>query len=182
MLEFYWGCLIGGALLAVVTLLLGDLLGHGGHDIPHADGHDFGHEMLAFLRPSVIVSAITAFGGAGILLTKYSGLASGVVLTLAILVAAVVAVLIYFLYVKPMMRSENSIGFSMRELVGKMGEVITTIPEKGYGEVLLNVGASRTNQIAASADDVPIRSGTTVVVVEVDSDTLYVTPIHNLEE
>ena len=176
MLMIYWGCLIGGLFFAVLTVLLGDLVGGGDHDVPHGHipGTDHG---LDFLKPAVIVSAVTAFGGAGVLLTRYGTFPQPLALCLAIAIGVVLAVLIYFLYIRPMRNSENSVGYSMADLVGMVGEVITPIPEGGYGEVVVKVGASHTAQIASSFDNVLIASGTKVVIVQADRDALYVTPL-----
>lgn len=188
MLAIYWACLIGGLFFSVLAVLFGDLFGD--HDIPHGDilhgdiGHgdagDPGHG-LDFLKPAVIVSAIATFGGAGVLLTKYSPLAGALALGVAISIAAVVAVGIYFLYIRPMRNAESSVGYSMADLVGMVGEVVTPIPEKGYGEVMLKVGAANICQIASSYENDLIASGHKVVVVQADRDTLYVTPLDQLK-
>jgi membrane-bound ClpP family serine protease len=60
------------------------------------------------------------------------------------------------------------------EHVGKLGEVITPIPQDGYGEILLKVGAGITNEIAGSYDGIEIEAGVRVVVVEVEDSVLYV--------
>lgn len=174
MMAVYWACLIGGVFYAILSVLFGDLLGD--HDVPHA-GEVHGDHGIDFLKPAVIVSAVTVFGGSGIMLTKYAGLAVLSATVLSIGIGVVAAVAIYFLYVRPMRNSETSQGYSMDDLVGRVGEVMTTIPEKGYGEVMLKVGAANACQIAASADNIPIASGTRVVVVQADRDTLYVTPL-----
>lgn len=171
MIEIYWGCLIGGAIFAVATLLFGDIVG-ADHDI--AAGH---HDGSGFLKPAVIVSAIAIFGGAGVTLTRLTHLGGWTVGLLAGIAAVLAAVAVYFLYIKPMMRSENSVGFSMNDLVGKIGNVITPIPGKGHGEVMIRVGASNTNQIAASIDNTDIPAGATVVVVEIDRERVYVASI-----
>jgi len=175
MLAVYWACLIGGILFSVLTVLFGDVLG-GDHDIPGGDGGHFDHG-LDILKPAVIVSAITVFGGAGILLASYSGLPSGMAAGVAVSLGVVVATGIYFLYIRPMRNSETSMGYSMNDLVGLVGEVLTSIPAAGYGEVMLKVGAANICQIAASSDNVAIASGTRIVVVHADRDTLYVTPL-----
>ncbi len=72
--------------------------------------------------------------------------------------------------------ADNSTAFSIQELEGKVGEVITTLPPKGYGEVLIPVGSGHTNQIAASLDQQEIPQGKKVIVVKVKDHTLYVTP------
>lgn len=175
MIDVFWGCLIGGAVFAVLTLFLGDMIGHG-HDI----GHGGEHPGFNFLKPAVIVSAIAAFGGAGLMLVAWTRLGPAPVVVLAILSAIVVAIGVYFFFIKPVMRSENSLAFSIMDLKGKLAQVTTTIPIKGHGEVMVRIGAGVTNQIAASADDVEIRSGATVVVVEIDQNTLYVSAVDPL--
>lgn len=174
MLEFYWTCLIGGVIFALVTVIFTDVIGNimdGVFDMISADIHVF--------DPLVIIGGITVLGGAGITLTEYTGLSTGVVLLLSLLIAVFMSMLVFFFYVKPMKNTETSTGFSIQDLVGKIGEVIVPLPAKGYGEVLVKIGAGHTNQIAASFDREEIQAGTRVVVIEAKDDTLYVSRFEN---
>ncbi|XOK64310.1 protease [Paenibacillus elgii] len=170
MLGVYWGLLITGVLFALVTVLLGDLLSNA------LDGlFDFmSGDVLHWLQPMVLFSAITVLGGAGVLLTGYTSLVAGAVFVLSLLAAAASAVLIYFVYVKPMERTENSVAFSMQDLVGRIGEVTVPIPARGSGEVVMRIGGGVTNQIAESFDGTEIAAGLKVVTVEVKDGALLV--------
>lgn len=170
MVAFYWGCLAFGALFALISVVLGDILSSA------FDGMlDF--LSIDFLQPMVIATAVTTLGGAGILLTKYSPFTTLVCLGMAVIIALLLAVAVYFAYVKPMQNSENSTGFSIQELQGKIGQVTVAIPSSGFGEVLVRIGAGHTNQIAASFDAVNIADGSQVVVVEIREGVAYVSPI-----
>ena len=169
--TLYWGLLIFGVLYAIVSLLIGEVLSH------VFDGL-VGDSHLAVLQPTILVSGLTAFGAVGVLLSRYTAWTSTTILLTALAGALVVSIGVYFLYVRPMENSENSIGFSITELAGKVGEVNVPIPAAGYGEVIVRIGAGVTNQIAASFDKEAIPSGTTIVVVEVKGDTLYVSPLN----
>lgn len=170
----FWSCLGGGIVYAVVTIILGDVISEA------ADGaldFLFG-DALPWLQPMTLVSAITIFGGAGLMLEGYTPLGTGLVLVFAAMIAVVLAIAVYFLYVRPMENSENSTGYSLQELGGKMAEVLVSIPPSGYGEVLVRVGAAGVSgQIAASYDGEAIPLGAKVVVVEVKDGTLMVSRI-----
>ncbi|MDF2814361.1 MAG: rane protease regulatory rane protein [Paenibacillus sp.] len=171
--AIYWACLSGGILFAVVTVIFGDLISnavHGALDFLSVDG-------LPFLQPMVIVSIITVFGGAGLMLEHYAALAALLDAVIAIIAAVLIGILVFMFYVRPMQNSENSTGYSIHDLSGKLGEVLVPIPARGYGEVLIRTGAANTNQIAASYNGEDIASGARVVVVEVREDTLYVSRI-----
>ncbi|ALS22335.1 MULTISPECIES: NfeD family protein [Paenibacillus] len=171
MLELYWGLLITGVLFALVTVVFGDLLSSaidGMFDWMSGD-------VLHYLQPMVLFSGLTVLGGSGILLTKYSPLAAAAVLFLSLLAAVLSGTLIFFLYVKPMQNTENSLAFSMQDLVGRIGEVSVPIPAQGCGEVVMQMGGGVTNQIAESFDGNSIEAGARVVTVEVKDGTLFVT-------
>ncbi|WP_430112437.1 protease [Paenibacillus sp. B1-33] len=170
MQTLYWGLLIFGVLYAIVSLLIGEVLSH------VFDGL-VGDSHLTVLQPTILVSGLSTLGAIGILLGRYTAWQSTTILLTALAGAIVVSISVYFLYVRPMENSENSIGFSIAELAGKIGEVNVAIPAAGYGEVIVRIGAGVTNQIAASFDKEDIPSGTTIVVVEVKEDTLYVSPL-----
>lgn len=170
MLEFYWGLLVTGVLFAIVTVLFGDLLSNALDGALDWMSGDVAH----WFQPMVLFSGLTVLGGAGVLLTKYTGLGSVYVLILGILAAVLAAVLLYLLYVKPMSNTENSIAFSMKDLVGHIGEVTVAIPSRGYGEVVLRIGGGLTNQIAKSFDGTDIPLGMRVVIVDTEPDTLLV--------
>ncbi|MBP1989298.1 NfeD family protein [Paenibacillus eucommiae] len=165
--TFFWGCFITGILFTIVTLLFGEVLSGWADTLA---GHP-----IAFLQPVVWVGGVTAFGGTGILLLKYSPLGGFLSLVVAGILAVFLSALLWFLYVKPVQRSENSTGFSMKELVGRIGEVVVPIPDRGYGEVMIKVGSGITNQIAAGFEGTAIADGERVVVVEVKEQVLFVT-------
>ncbi|MGO4543738.1 protease [Paenibacillus sp. 2TAB23] len=172
--TLFLSCLIGGILYALVSVVFGDWLGQafdGALDFLSLDGH-------SWLSPTALVGSITVFGGAGFMLQKYTAFGSGAIVTVAILIAIVVGMGMFFLYIKPMEQSENSIAFSRDGMSGMLGEVLVPIPAHGYGEVLVKVGAGFTNQTAASFDGVEIAGGSRIVVVEVKDSTLFVSEIH----
>ncbi|MCZ8515972.1 protease [Paenibacillus filicis] len=173
MIALYWSLLAVGVLFAVLSVLIGDIIGSA------LDGafEFISMDALHWFQPTVLFSGLTVLGGAGVLLTRYSPLPAAAVLALSLLLAAGLGIAMYLLYVKPMRSSENSVAYSMKELAGSIGEVSIPIPAKGYGEVLLRIGGGVTNQIAASFDQRSIAAGLRVVVVEVKDDTLYVSPM-----
>lgn len=166
----YWGCLLGGSIFALVTLIFGDILG----DVLGGIADALSSDHLDFIQPMVIVGAITVFGGAGIMLSNYTALGALPVLLYSAMAAVLSSAVTYFAYVRPMKRSENSTGFSLRDLVGKIGEITVPVPLQGYGEVMIRAGAGNTNQIAGSLDGEELPSGTRVVVGEVKDNVLYV--------
>ncbi|MDT3425017.1 membrane protein implicated in regulation of membrane protease activity [Paenibacillus forsythiae] len=158
--TLYLSCLALGILFAIVSLLAGDLIGH-------ALGGMLDFLSFDALSPTVLAGGITVFGGAGILLTRYSGLADRAVLVLSLLISVFTSVLVYMGFVKPMDKSEMSTGFSMSELPGKIGEITVPVPAQGFGEVMVKFGAANTLHTAASFDRRPLTAGAKVVIVEV---------------
>jgi membrane-bound ClpP family serine protease len=164
--TFFLGCFLTGILFTLTTLLFGELLSGWADSLA---GHP-----VAFLQPVVWVGGLTTMGGSGILLLHYAPVSSMVALLLALIIAIVLSAFLWLFYVKPMKRSETSTGFSMKELVGRIGEVTVPIPQVGYGEVMIKVGAGFTNQVAAGFQGAAVAGGQRIVVVEVKNDVLVV--------
>ena len=175
MSTLYWYCLIGGFAVTLVLLVVGEVLEAAMDALDGAlDALDLGDA----LDPLSLVAGLTLFGGAGVVLDSYAGLADVPEAAIAALVGVVGAVVLHTVYVKPMKQSENSTAFSVREYAGKTGELTTGVPEGGFGEVVVRMGASTTFQTAASFSGHAIPTGTSVVVVEVDPDgVLRVAPL-----
>ena len=161
----YGVCLAVGLVYALVTLLWGDAL-----------SDMLGEIHLPLLQPVLLVSGLTAFGGIGFLLTKLTAMSAWAVFVSSLFAGGVLAVGAYFLWIRPMDQAEASVGYSMSQLQGKIGEVGTSIPVDGMGEVLIKLVSGVTHHMAASLENQPIPAGTRVVVVEVRDHVLYVTP------
>ncbi len=172
MLEIYWGCLITGIIFSLITVIFDDFLGN------MLDALAF--DLHGMFQTTVIMSALTTFGGAGVLLTTYSSLPMALTIILSLGLGLLLSVLFYFFYVKPMENTENSTGFSIQDLVGMVGEVTIPIPKEGYGEIVLSIGGSLSNQIAASFEGSEIPTGTKALVIEIREDTLLVSPYDQL--
>ncbi|WP_322904637.1 protease [Paenibacillus campi] len=156
--TLYWACLLIGAVYALFSLVFGDWLGDmlGGLELPGVD----------FVKPIVLAGTVTVFGGAGIILDKYTTLSTAIVLVFSLAAGILGAVLVFFAYIKPMEHSEVSTGYSIRELVGKIGEITIPVPEIGYGEVMVRLSGGNVVHIASSFDRSLIAAGVRVVIIE----------------
>ena len=170
-IEVFWGCLIGGVFFALITLL-------GGHSFHRLHGlhHSLRFHGLRFLHPTTVVGAITAFGGAGIILSKYTPFEGAALVAAALAGALVMSVVVHFAYVRPISNSESSMGYSIADYVGTKGLVTVQIPARGHGQVMIRMGAANACQVASSFDEEAIPKGTSVVVVEVRNGILHVSP------
>lgn len=159
MYEIYWFCFAAGAITAVLLILLDNVAGGWIDGMLDA--------LPDFLNPISIMTGVVAFGGTGILLTLYSPLGARLVFPASVLSAIIIAVALFFFYVRPMRQAENSIAYSITELPGKIGEVSVPIPASGYGEASFTFGPNKVYEIASSAEQVEIKAGEKVLAIEV---------------
>lgn len=169
MTTIYWVCLLGGLGFTVLVLFVGDMLEGVLDALDSLDG--------IFIDPLSIVAGIAGFGAAGIVLDATTALSESSAAWLAGGIGLLLAVVMHFMYVRPMKRGEVSTGFSIQEYRGRIGEVITTIPSVGYGEVLVQMGGTNTSREALSFSGHEIAAGTQVVVVEIRDNDLLVAPL-----
>lgn len=177
MLELFWICFIAGIVLSLVIVIFGEVLDgvlEGALEFLSLDGPEF-------LHPITLVGGMTAFGGAGILLTHWGWFTPAMTVIAALLVSVFISMLAYFIYVKPMRKAENSLAFSSKELAGKIGEVTISIPADGFGEVMIKMGAGNITEIAGSFERKDIPAGAKVVVVEHKDGVSYVSELEGDE-
>jgi membrane protein implicated in regulation of membrane protease activity len=192
----YFVCTAFGFLLALVTVIFGELGGHlGDHgvDIGHeadigAEGADIGHDagvggvasgahdmpQASYLNTLTILVFITFFGLAGLMATWVLHLPPLASLAFALPVGLIAAVGEFVLYVKVFIKAQGSSEATMQETLGCEAEVITTIPAEHVGEIAYVIKGTRYNAPATSADREELPRGTRVRVVNTQGGILVV--------
>lgn len=162
---YLYGLMIGGA-LTLLYMLFGDVFDVIGGIGDVAPG--------SILNPTVILSFIAVFSGAGYVLELRAIFTSGTNILMALLIAVILVGIIHFFILVPLAKSEQSTAHSIRDYLHKEGEVITAIPADGVGEVLLTTKLGLSGQVGKSAtgDDIP--QGTMVRVVKITEDGVLV--------
>lgn len=158
-----WGGSLG---IALISLFLGNIF----------DGilDSLFDSIGDLFNPLLVFGTLAVVAGSGVLWSKYSELSEIYVLLISLLIGLGAYLLIYYFLVIPMSNAESSTSISVHDLKGKVGEVITTIPATGMGEVLIQSPSGSWNEIAASFDKEEIKQGKKVLVVEIKEQILYV--------
>lgn len=161
--TIYLTLLIISGSLTILYLFFGDVL----EGIEDATG---------FLNPVLILAFITFFSAGGYILEKITSLNSMIIIIVAALVAALLDVLLNVFVLVPMKSAEQSLSYTEKSLEGRVGKAIISIPQQGFGEVVIESYSGMISKPAASFEDVPISEGTEVLVIEVRNGVLYVVP------
>jgi hypothetical protein len=166
---YLYGLIIGG-IITLLYMLFGDVFEVMGAIGDVAPG--------SLLNPTVILSFISVLSGAGYILELRGTLNSLTVFLLATLISLIIVGIIHFFILVPLARSEQNTARSIIDYIGQEGEVITTIPAHGIGEVLIKSALGSTGNIAKCASNTEIIQGTFISVVEINQDgVLIVEPI-----
>lgn len=161
-LNIYIGCLTFGLFYALFAIFFGDHGGIDSHDIDHG-----GTDGISPLKPIVIATFITLFGGFGIIGNFISSLAAIFVFLLAVLAGFVGAALIFYTVVVPMYKCQSNSVVSNENVKNVSGNVITPISSDGLGEISYTVGDIRYTSPAKSLSEEEIEKGTDVVIVDI---------------
>lgn len=150
-----------GLILLIVALVIGEIA-----DFGHADADG------PFSLP-----AIAAFiGGIGFVGAIPAALLDGLATTPRVLISAAIgvagAIPIAWGAIRltaGLMRMNTDPTLSERDLIGRLGQVITAIPAGGFGEVRLSVGGQALKYNARSAEALP--AGTPIYVIDTPTAT-----------
>ncbi len=124
--QLYLIGLITGAVLTLIYMLLSDLLE--GMFEALADG---------IFNPTLILSFLTFICANGYLMELMTPLNSILIFVLSLAIAFVLVTLLNVFVLTPLSSAEATLAYSEEDLKGRIGEVITSIPADGFGEVLL---------------------------------------------
>lgn len=173
--PIYIGMLLTGVVYALLSGLMGWLSDLGG------DGVHFDHGHLAADHPhaisgTTIATFITGFGAGGIL--GHYGLEWNVLPGLGLAVGSGLVLAFAAYLVLDWIFSQTQAGSEFRgeEVVGRMAEVITPIPENGTGEITFLVKGQRETGPARAIDGISVARGVTVVIEKIVGTTHYVRP------
>lgn len=148
-------------MLLVVALVIGEIADFGHAD---ADGPFSLPAIAAFIGGVGFVGAIPA--------ALLDGMSNGPRLLISLLIGVLGALPIAYGAIRltaGLMRMRTDPTLSENDLIGRLGQVITSIPAGGLGEVRLAVGGQQLKYHARSAESLP--AGTPVYVIDTPTPT-----------
>lgn len=128
-----------------------------------------------FINPVLVLAFLTIGSAAGYLLETYSALNSVLILLISCVISFIVTAVIHYFILIPLSSAEESLAYTEQSLKGRIGKVITSIPEEGYGEVLIESASGRIAKPARGYKNEAITEGCNVLIVDVKQGVLYVT-------
>ncbi|MBE1552988.1 hypothetical protein [Sporosarcina limicola] len=131
-------------------------------------------EGSPFLDPAVILAFLTFVAAVGYVLELVTNWSSGLILAVAIAVAFVLDLLLYFFVLLPLKSAEVSMAYTDESLIGQVGKVITPVPVDGFGEIVIETVNGVISKRAAGYENTAIDYEKEVLVIEVKDGTFIV--------
>lgn len=164
--SIYLFALITGVILTVLYIFVGEVL-EGMMEI--GDGG---------INPITVIGYITMVGGLGYVMETITFMNSGTILIVNLLLSLIVVALVNFFIIVPIKRSEKNTSYSIQELKGTTGEVFTTIPAEGFGEVVIPRTHGTISKPAKSFDRENLPEGTKILVIDIDEEGVFLVSKH----
>lgn len=123
----YWILFGVGIVMAVVTILFGDVFEIATGSVP-------------YLSPSVIAAFMTVFGGTGAFLTTAGIMAPIPSAFISFIVSIALTLIMLFTIILQLHRAQKSAAYSSKDMIGKLAEVITPIEQGKKGEIIYEQG------------------------------------------
>jgi membrane protein implicated in regulation of membrane protease activity len=187
MFSVYSVCFWVGLLFTVLSAFGSHLFG-GGHDVHSGDvgtgGHaDAGFEHtgmpgISFFSPTTIASFLTAFGGFGMIFSRFEMTAKPMISApLAAVAGLMVAGAVFWGFNSFFSKTQSSSESRVSSLIGQQATVISPIPENGVGEIAYVQAGSRYTAPARAESGQAITAGRPVKITRTVASQFFVTPI-----
>lgn len=131
-------------------------------------------EVSPLLDPAVVLAFITLTAAAGYILELVTALNSGIIIIIAVVIAAILDFLLYFFVLLPIRSAEVSIAYTDESLTGQVAKVIVPVPVDGFGEIVIESVSGVLSKRAAGYENTAIEYGKEVLIIEVKNGTFIV--------
>lgn len=160
--DIYWYLLVGGGAMTLLAFIFGDFV----------EG-----VLDGIFHPILIFGGVTILGISGLTMSTQTELTHSVVLILAIIIALISYIGMYFFVVLPMSRAESSISHRLEDLKGMEAEIYTPIPDDGYGEITVTMTTGIKSMPAKSFNGKAIERNVKVFIYDIVDDDVLVMPM-----
>jgi hypothetical protein len=123
---------------------------------------------------ATLTAFLAWFGGAGYLLTRYSGVWALVAVGLALLAGVIGATIVFLFLAKVLTSPEEAMDPADYQMVGVLGHTSLPIREGGTGEIIYSQAGTRRTCGARSEDGSAIAKGAEIVVTHYEKGIAYV--------
>ncbi|WP_047983013.1 hypothetical protein [Ornithinibacillus californiensis] len=161
--TIYLTTLIISGCLTVLFIFFGDVL-------------DAASEGVPFLNPTLILAFLVFLSSSGYVLELITPFSSVIILIISIGFALIMDVLLNFFVLIPLASAEESLILTEESLKGRVGKLIISVPENGFGEIVIDGKGGMITRPAASYENSPIPEGTEVLILDIKDGVLYVIP------
>lgn len=159
--------------VGLLLLLTGGLHGHGLAGHLHAGGGDAGGPGFVPILPLMVF--VTAWGGAGYVLTRFSGMKMLAVVLICTVVALLLGCLIYMVLARVMTRYDSSMNELDYEQPGQLGYISIPAADGAVGEMKYVLhGTMRSIGVRAEAGQ-QLSRGDRVIILKVNKGMAAVT-------
>jgi membrane protein implicated in regulation of membrane protease activity len=178
--DFYLICFVVGLLFSLVSVLAGGSRWHlhlpHFHTHVHAGAGGAAHtgahvSPLSFVT---LTAFLAWFGGAGYLLTRYSGLWFFMAMGLAVVCGLAGAAIIFFFLTRVLISHQEVMDAADYDMVGVLGSVSSPIREGGTGELIYSQAGTRRSCGVRAENGAAIEKGSEVVVTRYERGIAYV--------
>jgi membrane protein implicated in regulation of membrane protease activity len=157
---------------SIITGLTSHLFGgHGAGDVHMDVGTDL---PISPLSPTVLATFLTGFGGGGLLANSYFQLSLGKGVLAALVTGFFLSAGTFGVLTLLFKNTQAGSEYSVEDMVGRVVQVITPIPDHGTGEVAVIAKGTRIAGPARSMDDKAIPRNTAVEIVRVVGNVYHV--------
>ena len=128
------------------------------------------------LKPVVLASFITVFGGVG-MICQNNGFDPAIAAVIAGVSGISISYVLYRFLVVPLYRAQNTSAVSQRELKGGLAKAVLSMKNNEFGKITYAVAGNTYSAPAKSIDGVEIKSGADVVIIDIKKNVFYVKQI-----
>ena len=153
-----------GAVFIILSFFIGGLV----------DTEFEGPAFFAFLKPMLVAIFLVVVGGLGMLLAPHFDFGGGLLLFICAISGFAVAGVVNRFILIPLHRAQNTSAFHIQDAIGATAQVISPIPQGGYGKIRYNVSGSTVTSPAKSEDGNQINSGEAVEIIFIEKSTYFV--------
>lgn len=174
MYKFFELCFYTGLLYVVVSFIFGEASYFVNSSFTDLNlDIDIPDVMVSPLRPTVIATFVTSFGGIG-LMCQTLRMEIFLTVVVSLIVAFSLSFLLYRFIIIPLIKAQNTSSPKKKQLIGYKATLNLGIHGDSFGEIIYVINGNSFNSPAKSVNNEDISRGAEVIIIDIKDGVFFV--------